>query len=40
MIESKELTKKSMYDTVMQQFDKTADAMNLNPNIRKILAIK
>lgn len=39
MIESKELTKKSMYDTVMQQFDKTADAMNLNPNIRKILAI-
>lgn len=39
MIKSKELTKKSMYDTVMQQFDKTADAMNLNPNIRKILAI-
>lgn len=38
-MEIKELTKKSMYDTVMQQFDKTADAMNLNSNIRKILAI-
>lgn len=28
-----------MYDTVMQQFNATADLINLNPNIRKILAI-
>ena len=28
-----------MYDTVLQQFDKTADIIDLNPNIRKILRI-
>ena len=28
-----------MYDTVMQQFHATADEMELNPNIRRILAI-
>lgn len=28
-----------MYDTVLQQFDKTADLIDLNPNIRKILRI-
>lgn len=27
-----------MYDNVMQQFNRVADKMNLNPNIRKILA--
>lgn len=35
----KENTKKSMLDNVMQQFNKTADAINLNPNIRNILSI-
>jgi glutamate dehydrogenase (NAD(P)+) len=29
----------SMYDTVMQQFNKAADLIDLNPNIRKILSI-
>lgn len=29
----------TMYDTVMQQFNRTADLIGLNPNIRKILAI-
>lgn len=33
------VAKKSMLDNVMQQFNKTADAMNLNSNIRKILSI-
>lgn len=33
------VVKKSMLDNVMQQFNKTADAMHLNPNIRKILSI-
>lgn len=31
------LEKKSMYDTVMQQFNKTADAIQLDSEIRKIL---
>ena len=31
--------KKSMLDNVMEQFNKTADTMNLDPNIRKILSI-
>lgn len=31
--------KKSMYDTVMDQFNETADKMELNSNIRKILAL-
>jgi glutamate dehydrogenase (NAD(P)+) len=35
----KEIVKKSMLDNVMQQFNKTADAIDLNPNIRKILSI-
>ncbi|WP_413997674.1 Glu/Leu/Phe/Val family dehydrogenase [Flavobacterium sp. W1B] len=35
----KEATKKSMLDNVMQQFNKTADSIKLNPNIRKILSI-
>lgn len=39
MIAIKEETKKSMLDNVMQQFNKTADAINLNPNIRNILSI-
>ncbi len=34
-----EVAKKSMLDNVMKQFNKTADAMHLNPNIRKILSI-
>lgn len=33
------MQKQSMYQTVLEQFNKTADHMNLNPNIRKILAI-
>lgn len=35
----KEATKKSMLDNVMQQFNKTADTIMLNPNIRNILSI-
>lgn len=35
----KENTKKSMLDNVMQQFNKTADLMHLNSNIRNILSI-
>ena len=31
--------KKSMLDNVMEQFNKTADTMNLNSNIKKILSI-
>lgn len=34
---TKEKNKKGMLDSVMQQFDKAADKMNLNPNIREIL---
>lgn len=39
MITVKESKQKSMYDNVMEQFNKTADTINLNPNIRKILSI-
>lgn len=39
MIATKETEKKSMYENVMEQFNKTADTINLNPNIRKILSI-
>ncbi|NJW55469.1 Glu/Leu/Phe/Val family dehydrogenase, partial [Salinimicrobium oceani] len=28
-----------MYDTVLNQFEKTADLMGLNPNIKKILGL-
>ena len=35
----KKETKTNMYGTVMEQFNKTADFMELNPNIRKILGI-
>ena len=35
----KEATKKSMLDNVMRQFNKTADTIMLNPNIRNILSI-
>lgn len=31
--------KKSMYDTVLEQFNATADTIGLNPNIRKILSL-
>lgn len=31
--------KQGMYETVMRQFNKTADIIDLNPNIRRILAI-
>lgn len=31
--------KQGMFETVMQQFNATADVMDLNPNIRRILAI-
>jgi len=30
---------KSMYDTVLEQLSRTAEAIDLNPNIRKILAL-
>jgi glutamate dehydrogenase (NAD(P)+) len=33
------VAKKSMYDTVLEQFNATADKISLNPNIRKILAM-
>ena len=35
---AEEKKKKGMYESVQQQFNKAADAMNLNPNIRKILS--
>jgi glutamate dehydrogenase (NAD(P)+) len=34
-----EKKQKKMLDNVIEQFNKTADSMNLNPNIRKILSI-
>lgn len=37
-MEIKEKPKKGMYESVMEQFNKAADTMNLNPNIRRILA--
>lgn len=39
MITVKESKQKSMYENVMEQFNKTADTIDLNPNIRKILSI-
>lgn len=39
MITLKEPKQKSMYENVMEQFNKTADSMQLNPNIKKILSI-
>ena len=39
MINTKKAPKQSMYETVMNQFNKTADIIELNPNIRKILGI-
>ena len=39
MIPVQEYTTRSMYENVMDQFNKTADLMNLNPDIRKILSI-
>ncbi|MCB7480342.1 Glu/Leu/Phe/Val family dehydrogenase [Christiangramia sediminis] len=39
MINTKKAIKQSMYETVMNQFNKTADIIDLNPNIRKILGI-
>src|SRR5665811_2215469 len=39
MITTEKETKQGMYETVMQQFNATADIIDLNPNIRKILAI-
>jgi glutamate dehydrogenase (NAD(P)+) len=32
-------TKKSMYDNALEQLSRTAEAIDLNPNIRKILAL-
>ena len=39
MINTKKVIKQSMYETVMNQFNNTADMIDLNPNIRKILGI-
>lgn len=39
MVASNETAKKSMYQTVLEQFNETADQMNLDTNIRKILSI-
>lgn len=39
MTTEKQPQKKSMIDNVMEQFNKTADTMNLNPDIKKILSI-
>lgn len=39
MIPTKKENKQGMYETVMQQFNATADLIDLNPNIRRILAI-
>ena len=39
MINTKKISKQSMYNTVMNQFNNTADIIDLNPNIRKILGI-
>lgn len=35
---TEEKRKKGMYESVLQQFNKAADKMDLNPNIRKILS--
>jgi glutamate dehydrogenase (NAD(P)+) len=39
MITEAKKNKQSMYDTVLTQFNKTADLIDLNPNIRRILAL-
>ena len=39
MITKTEEKKQSMYDTVLKQFEKTADLIGLNPNIKKILGL-
>lgn len=39
MITETKQNKQSMYDTVLKQFNKTADLIDLNPNIRRILAL-
>ncbi|NJY62553.1 Glu/Leu/Phe/Val dehydrogenase [Salinimicrobium sp. CDJ15-81-2] len=39
MITKTQEKKQSMYDTVLNQFEKTADLMGLNPNIKKILGL-
>ena len=39
MIETKEKNKQTMFDTVMKQFNQTADLIDLDPSIRKILGI-
>ncbi|WP_438865915.1 Glu/Leu/Phe/Val family dehydrogenase [Salinimicrobium oceani] len=39
MITKLEEKKQSMYDTVLNQFEKTADLIGLNPNIKKILSL-
>ncbi len=39
MITANKNNKQSMFKTVQNQFNKTADLIDLNPNIRKILAI-
>jgi len=39
MINTKKVIKQSMYETVMNQFNNTANMIDLNPNIRKILGI-
>ncbi|MGY5847365.1 Glu/Leu/Phe/Val family dehydrogenase [Salegentibacter sp. HM20] len=39
MITQEKVNKQSMYNTVMEQFNNTAELINLNPNIRKILGI-
>lgn len=36
---TKEIIKKSMFETVLGQFNKTADLIDLNSNIRKILSV-
>ena len=39
MVTIKESIKQNMHDIVMRQFNQTADTMNLDPDIRKILSI-
>ena len=39
LIQTMELPKKSMYDTVLDQFNATADAIGLNPDIKRILSL-
>lgn len=36
---TKEKPKTGMYENVQNQFNKAADLMKLNPNVRKILSI-